>query len=397
MKSKLLATLLALTPCYLFASESAYKFYNDAQKAFTEGKFQQAKELLQQALAIEANDGVLSLPPKEPVYKYIERPRKPPKRVIDEDARESYSYQPNQLLKKVTYQIAQLDPLSPMARELFDAAPEALVKKTNSVAFIIGNASYESLPDIDFVKNDLDLVEHYAKRTLGFDKVVKELDVNSTGLNTLFGTEKGNFKGTIYDTVSALHQFNPDLEVLIYYTGHGAPSTDSENTGSYLVPVDLKDNQMSRINEFAYSMTDFYTSIERLDFANVTVILDTCFSGKTAGGEEWLLDTGIKATMIVEEDYSDLQSSIGATFITSSSAEQVSHKHKDSNSSLFTYYLLDGLKGGADQDGDNKVDLDELERYVGSKMAVYTSLNGLSKQTPDFNIKKNKTLAEIKL
>jgi len=54
----------------------------------------------------------------------------------------------------------------------------------------------------------------------------------------------------------------------------------------------------------------------------------------------------------------------GRILITSSRADEISQEDPDLGNSLFTYYLLSGLKGAADKDKDGIVTLRELYDYV---------------------------------
>ncbi len=56
----------------------------------------------------------------------------------------------------------------------------------------------------------------------------------------------------------------------------------------------------------------------------------------------------------------------------------MSKESKKLGHGFFTYYLLDGLKGAADTDGDRSIDLDELSLYV--KRQVREATDGT--QTP---------------
>ena len=57
----------------------------------------------------------------------------------------------------------------------------------------------------------------------------------------------------------------------------------------------------------------------------------------------------------------------GKVIISASSANEVSVEKDELGHGVFTYYLVQGLKGPADTDGDGIVTVDEAYRYV-SKM-----------------------------
>jgi len=54
----------------------------------------------------------------------------------------------------------------------------------------------------------------------------------------------------------------------------------------------------------------------------------------------------------------------GKVIITASSANEVSVEKDDLQHGVFTYYLLEGLRGKADLDRDSMITVDEAYRYV---------------------------------
>ena len=62
----------------------------------------------------------------------------------------------------------------------------------------------------------------------------------------------------------------------------------------------------------------------------------------------------------------------------SSQQEEYSLEDKGLRAGVFSYYLRQGLKGQADQDGDNVVRIDELFTFVKSKVRDRTK----QRQTP---------------
>ena len=62
-------------------------------------------------------------------------------------------------------------------------------------------------------------------------------------------------------------------------------------------------------------------------------------------------------------------------------SNQLSNYYKEEGHGLFTYYLLKGLLGDADSNGDKKIQLKELTGYVEEEVgAASRRLFGLSRQ-----------------
>jgi uncharacterized caspase-like protein len=67
-----------------------------------------------------------------------------------------------------------------------------------------------------------------------------------------------------------------------------------------------------------------------------------------------------------------LASGGGTAFLLSSKSEEFSLESKGLRQGIFSHYLIEGLKGKADEDGDKLVTLDELYIYVYGNVRKYT-------------------------
>ena len=65
----------------------------------------------------------------------------------------------------------------------------------------------------------------------------------------------------------------------------------------------------------------------------------------------------------------------GRVVLAASRANEVSAERPDMQHGVFTYYLLEGLRGKADIDGDNIITIDELYNYVSQKVPAATAQN----------------------
>jgi uncharacterized caspase-like protein len=63
----------------------------------------------------------------------------------------------------------------------------------------------------------------------------------------------------------------------------------------------------------------------------------------------------------------------GTVIITASGANEVSMESDEFKHGIFTYFLLEGLKGKADVDDDGLITVDELYRYVSDHVARASS------------------------
>ncbi|MGB1466642.1 MAG: caspase family protein, partial [Alcanivorax nanhaiticus] len=164
--------------------------------------------------------------------------------------------------------------------------------------------------------------------------------------------------------------------VFVYYSGHGAPSLE-EDGKAYLVPVDAT---LRDLTYDGYPLDDFYASIAALPSNNVTVVIDSCFSGSTNDG---LLQKDISPAMLKVADTITPIDMGNASVFTSTSPSQVSYWYNEARHSLFTYYFLKGLRGSADGDSDQRITSGELHEYLSWNVANYIlEANKPSDQTP---------------
>jgi len=255
--------------------------------------------------------------------------------------------------------------------------PVAAVERPNAVAVIIGNKDYSYAPKVDYAFNDAAIVKRYVVTAMGYmpGNIIYLQDATQGDLIRVFGNET-NYKGQLYDYVR-----KGLSEVFIYYSGHGAPDPDSKE--GYIVPVDCDPSHVA-LN--GYSLKTLYSNLDKIDqdkqLKHVTVVLDACFSGASANGT--LLANVSPIYITVNKD---VMASSNATIITSASGDQVSGWYTDKQQSLFTYFFLKGLQGGADYQHNGTITAKELYEFTADEVngVPYWSrrLNGRT-QTPIF-------------
>jgi hypothetical protein len=92
---------------------------------------------------------------------------------------------------------------------------------------------------------------------------------------------------------------------------------------------------------------------------SVTVFLDTCYSGVARDGAA--IAVGMRSLTIA---MSSPGIPDGFTVISAVGKDQFSGDLPGSGHGLFSYYLMLGLQGNADRDGDRKITVSELHAFV---------------------------------
>jgi uncharacterized caspase-like protein len=108
---------------------------------------------------------------------------------------------------------------------------------------------------------------------------------------------------------------------------------------------------------------------KRIQAERLVFIADSCYSG--ASGGRTIDITGIRAS--ISDSFLDrIAAGKGRVIITASGANEVSVENDDLGHGVFTYYLVEGLKGKADADRDGFITVDEVYRYVSDKVPQAT-------------------------
>jgi uncharacterized caspase-like protein len=221
-----------------------------------------------------------------------------------------------------------------------------------SYALIVGISSYKNLP----ANQQLPYAERDAQAIF----------------TVLISPEGGNFQAENVHvltnekaTLANLHrQINtwlpgtakPDDRVMIYFAGHGFIS----NGKGYLAPYDL---DKDRIPQTGLPMDELGAAIGGKIQANWKVLLtDACHSGAISPED----------TEALQGRLMNLNKSLFS--LTASRARERSFEHPDlrGGHGVFTHYVVLGLEGEADADGNGVVTADELAEYVHTQVREYT-------------------------
>jgi len=227
-------------------------------------------------------------------------------------------------------------------------------------AVVIGVGRYESpdIPKLRYTVPDAEAIYQVLTGPAGFKKE-----------HVLLLTDKTERKPTLRNIKWALGTFlsrsaKKDDTVLIYFAGHGAPEVDSRGVerdgfSKYLVPTDAEPDDLF---SSALPMDDIQTIFARIEAERVVVFLDSCYSG-AAGGRTFASKktrSGHLDDLFLER----LARSKGRAILTASRPAEVSIELPELGHGIFTYYLVQGLKGAGDLNRDGIVTLQELYEYI---------------------------------
>ena len=222
-------------------------------------------------------------------------------------------------------------------------------------ALVIGNEDYNSMkqeatyqPNVDFAVQDAEAFAKYANNVMGVPENNIILIKNAT-----LAQMKSNL-----DKIEKLAQNDiADLELIVYYAGHG--QVDGDTKESYLIPVDVS----ITAPKSGIKLADFYSTLSSCNAKKTMVFLDACYSGVGRGIIIRPKETPVKGNLIV---------------MTATSSTQRSMPYHEKNHGLFTYFLLKTMR---DSSGDMTIGelFDEVQATVKTNSVWINN----SQQTPE--------------
>jgi len=179
---------------------------------------------------------------------------------------------------------------------------------------------------------------------------------------------------------SGLKQTLAEDVVTIYFAGHGSPENPDFPDNLFLLPYDT---EYDNIASTGFPMWDIETAFKRFIRARkVVVIADACHSGGVGKGfdEARRGSRGVEVNPINAGLQNLSRIGDGICVISASNDKQLSQEGEKwgGGHGVFTYFLLNGLKGSADYNQDERVSLGELIPYLSEKVRRAT----LNAQSP---------------
>ena len=232
-------------------------------------------------------------------------------------------------------------------------------------AVVIGISQYKTVRPLKYADKDALAFHDYLIKNVGIKHDHMTLLTNEQAtlinLKRSLGTELKRNAG-------------PKDTVIIYYAGHGAPepdasSPDGDGLEKYLIPYDA---DAQDLYSTGLPMREVETIFHRLSAERVIFITDSCYSGATAGRT---FSTAGHRANLSDGFLNRLSKGKGRVVLTASRAGEVSEERDNLGHGVFTYYLLEGLRGKADVDGDGLVTVDEAYSYLSSKVPQATGQN----------------------
>ena len=266
--------------------------------------------------------------------------------------------------KNITEPITSTEETFVAQSDVDSLIPETDVQHTNTFALIFGNEDYTQVSKVPFAKADARVFREYCVKTLGIPSQNVIYSQNAT-LNEM----KRNMS-QLGNRVDVRSDGGEEVNVLVYYAGHGVPDEFSHD--AYLLPIDGYASDVTT----GMSLNAFYTALRSFKAKNVTVFLDACFSGSQRGSNNIVADRGKEGTRGVA--IRPKEANLGDNMVVFSAAQGVetAQPYTEQGHGLFTYYLLKKL-----QDSQGMLSYGRLADYIYQNVRETAVSNGKS-QTP---------------
>jgi len=243
----------------------------------------------------------------------------------------------------------------------------------DAVAIIIGIQNYKLIPKAEYSGQDAQDFYDYASRALGIKqeniKLLLDDEADVSGIYRAF------------QNWLPLKVRKGKTDVYVFYSGHGLPSADGKTL--YFLPVGA---DKDLIAETAINQKRIVDALKSAQPKSVTMFIDSCYSGQIRTGETLLASARPVVLTVQETAYPP-----EFTVITASASDQIASSSPDLKHGIFSYYLMKGLEGEADENKDGTITIGKLQSYLAERVPRF-AMTMSRKQEPQLTGDANRVL-----
>jgi protein O-mannosyl-transferase len=233
-------------------------------------------------------------------------------------------------------------------------------KVGNTYAVVVGVSDYQhkDIPDLKYAHKDAEAFSLWLQSDAGG---------NLTGENiTLLTNEKATNAKFAAALDGLIENCKEGDVAVIYFSGHGDVETKTVNQNGFLL---LYDTPPTTYKAGAYSLLYLQDVISTLSINNkakVLVVTDACHSGKLAGSS--VNGSQLTNMQLTKQFANEVK-------IMSCQPNEFSLEGTQwgDGRGIFSYHLIEGMTGLADNNKDSKISLLEIGRYLEDKVGTEAS------------------------
>lgn len=239
-----------------------------------------------------------------------------------------------------------------------EVAPSSYARR-HALVIGVDDFSDSYFPNLAYAEADAGGIAKLLVDDLGFEREDVRLILGKDAT-------KDELESALMDWACDPTRIGEDDLLVVFFAGHGVTrDLGSRGRRGYLVPVDGRTDQKgSYVWSTLFGMRDLEDISEAIPAKHVLVVLDCCFGGLAIKRDAPPVAAGL--------------STRARQVLTAGTGEQAVLDGGGGGHSIFTASVLDGVRGGADLDGDRVVTFGELYNYVGRKVEDKTD----GRQTP---------------
>lgn len=221
----------------------------------------------------------------------------------------------------------------------------------NALAIVIGIAQYENISSLppSVTKDATDIFNLLTAPAYGGyppQNVQLLLNENATRARILEAAAK------IAERCTA------DSTAFLYISSHGARIRRGKDSENFILPHDVDTRSEEAIEATAVSGEQLSEALRRIPARKLTVMFDSCHSGGVAQIK------GLTTFNPISEDlYDQLRVGRGRAIFASSRSDEYSFVSANAQNSVFTHFMLEGLRGAAPGPG-GVIRIFDLFHYV---------------------------------
>jgi outer membrane protein assembly factor BamE (lipoprotein component of BamABCDE complex) len=231
----------------------------------------------------------------------------------------------------------------------------------HGLAVIFGIERYKHTFDANYKTRDATTFFQYCRDVLGIPegRILLRVDSDATKAEFDYVFEakdtpnQGWLKKRLRDPSIAAQ-----TDLIVYLAGHGFPDLASGHP--YLIPHDVRPEQTTN----GVALQELYQILGSYGARSVTVFVESCFSGASGydrSGSEKLLALNMNPVFpMIEKPMVGPRMAV----FTATSGQTASSNRDDLKHGIFTYFVLKGIGGAADGNGDKGITIGELFRYL---------------------------------
>lgn len=162
--------------------------------------------------------------------------------------------------------------------------------------------------------------------------------------------------------------------IVVAFSGHGV-SLDGK---SYLCPNDATLDDAGTL----VPLDNIYARLQNCDAAFKLMIVDACRNDPRPDGQRSI--TAGAGSGELAQRLKDSRLPDGVVLLNSCAPGEISYEEPEFGHGVFMNYVLEGLAGAADENGDEALSLQELQEYAGTKTKAYVARKFNDSQRPFF-------------